>query len=165
MNQVFAVDLPETSALRSSLARSSFHDSYAVALADEQLSPIEIFLRASRATPEWVDTLMAIRNAVVRRLGLKDVGAMAGNAAKPAQAYVVGDRLGIFSIYQMREDELVLGIDDSHLDVRVSVLKRSGHYVVSTVATVHNWLGRLYMVPVGRIHPFVVRAMMRRAKV
>jgi hypothetical protein len=165
MNEVFAVDLPETSALRPTLARASFHDSYAASLADDRLSPIEIFLRASRATPEWVGALMAIRNAVVRRLGLKDVGAMAANADKSAQAYVVGDRLGIFSIYQKRDEELVLGIDDSHLDVRVSVLKRPGRYVFSTVVTVHNWLGRLYMVPVGRIHPFVVRAMMRRAKV
>jgi hypothetical protein len=37
--------------------------------------------------------------------------------------------------------------------------------VVSTVVHVHNWLGRIYMVPVGRIHPFVVRAMMRRTAV
>jgi Protein of unknown function (DUF2867) len=60
---------------------------------------------------------------------------------------------------------LLLGIDDKHLDVRVSVFKdgRSApSYVVSTVVHVHNLLGHLYMVPVGRIHPLVVRAMMRR---
>ena len=165
MSEVFAVDLPGESALRPKLARASFHDSYASPLADDTLTPVEIFMRSSRATPRWVDSLMALRNAVVRRLGLKDVGAMHDNADKPAQAYVVGDRLGIFSIYEIRADEIVLGIDDSHLDVRVSVLKRPGRYVVSTVVTVHNWLGRIYMVPVGRIHPFVVRAMMRRAKV
>ena len=165
MVQVSAVDLPDASALRPTLARASFHDSYTAPLADERLTPIEIFLRASRATPAWVDTLMALRNAVVRRLGLKDVGAMAANAGKPAGAYHVGDRLGIFSIYEIREAEVVLGIDDSHLDVRVSVLKRQGRYVVSTVVTVHNGLGRLYMLPVARIHPFVVRAMMRRAQV
>ena len=165
MKQILAVDLPDTSVLRPTLSRAFFHDSYAAPLVDQQLTPIEIILRSSQSTPQWVNRLMAIRNAVVRRLGLKDVGAMAGNAAKPAQAYVVGDRLSIFSIYEIRADEVVLGIDDSHLDVRVSVLKRPGRYVVSTVVTVHNWLGRLYMAPVGRIHPFVVRAMMRRAKI
>jgi len=30
---------------------------------------------------------------------------------------------------------------------------------------VHNLLGRVYMAPVGRIHPFVVRSMMARAEV
>jgi hypothetical protein len=39
------------------------------------------------------------------------------------------------------------------------------HYVVSTVVHVHNLLGRVYMAPVGRIHPFVVRSMMGRAEV
>ena len=165
MTQVLAVHLPEESALAPTLARASFHDSYAAPLADAGLTPTEIFLRSSRATPRWVANLMAIRNAVVRRLGLKDVGAMEAHADRPAASYAVGDRLGIFSIFEMRDDELVLGIDDSHLDVRVSVLKRPGRYVISTVVTVHNALGRLYMAPVGRIHPFVVRAMMRRVRV
>jgi hypothetical protein len=53
--------------------------------------------------------------------------------------------------------------------VRVSLLKsqRNGvpYYVLSTVVKVHNLLGRLYMAPVGRIHPFVVRSMMARAEV
>ena len=86
---------------------------------------------------------------------------------KPARNYRVGDRLGIFNIYETTDRELVLGIDDRHLDVRVSVLtvpsERARSYVVSTVVHIHNRLGRLYMAPVGRIHPLVVRAMMARA--
>jgi hypothetical protein len=112
---------------------------------------------------------MSIRNFLVRRLGLKDVGAMDGAADKPADAYKIGDRLGIFTIFGMSENELVLGIDDSHLDVRVSVLKvprdRPTRYVLSTAVKTHNRLGRFYMAPVGRIHPFVVKALMRRTVV
>jgi hypothetical protein len=117
--------------------------------------------------PAWVGTLMALRNRVVRQLGLKDVGAMHGATDKPAEAYRVGDRLGIFSIIGETENELLLGIDDHHLDVRVSVLKseRDGRpsYVVSTVVHVHNRLGHIYMAPVVRFHPLVVRSMMRRS--
>jgi hypothetical protein len=165
MPKIIAVEWPEESDLRPTLARANYHDAYSAPLADDRLSPVEIFLRASRATPAWVALLMAFRNAIVRHLGLKDVGAMSSHAGKPAEAYAVGDRLGIFSVYEIHADELVLGIDDSHLDVRVSILKRPGRYFVSTVVTVHNWLGRLYMMPVGKIHPFVVRAAMRRTKV
>jgi hypothetical protein len=54
-----------------------------------------------------------------------------------------------------------------HLDVRASVLKVRGEtpqsYVVATVVNVHNWLGRFYMIPVGRIHPLVVKVLMPRA--
>ncbi len=82
--------------------------------------------------------------------------------------YRVGDRLGIFTIFGSTPDELLLGIDDSHLDLRVSVLKQGGarpSYIISTVVKVHNWLGRAYMLPVGRIHPLIVKTMMRRAAV
>ena len=37
--------------------------------------------------------------------------------------------------------------------------------VVSTAVKVHNLLGRLYMLPVGRIHPWVVKAMLRHAPI
>jgi hypothetical protein len=168
VTKVTATTVPDQSALQATLANADFYDAYEAPLSSAMLSPTEIFLRASRSTPQWVDDLMAIRNRIVRLFGLKDVGAMKV-AARAPDAYQVGDRLGIFSIFAKTEDELLLGIDDRHLDVRVSVLKseRNGlpNYVVSTVVHVHNLLGRVYMAPVGRIHPFVVRSMMGRAEV
>jgi Transposase IS116/IS110/IS902 family/Protein of unknown function (DUF2867) len=56
-----------------------------------------------------------------------------------AETYQLGDRVGIFSILEKTETELLLGIDDRHLDVRVSILKSNQGalhtYVVSTVAS------------------------------
>ena len=168
MTKVTETTVPDDSVLQSWLAGADFCDAYEAPLTTATLSPTEIFLRASRTTPRWVEELMAIRDRIVRLFGLKDVGAMK-TATRPPDTYQVGDRLGIFNIFGKTEHELLLGIDDSHLDVRVSVLKsqRNGlpHYVVSTVVHVHNLLGRIYMAPVGRIHPFVVRSMMGRAEV
>jgi hypothetical protein len=169
MRRVTRVDFPGESGLGEFRQGADFWDSWSAPLVDASLSPTEIFLRASRATPRWVSRAMAARNALARRLGLKDVGAMDAARGKPAAAYRRGDRLGIFTVFDVDASELRLGIDDRHLDVRVSVLKVSGEraarYVVSTVVRVHNRLGRLYMLPVGRVHPFVVRAMMRGAEV
>jgi hypothetical protein len=166
--KVIETAVPGESALQSSIADAYFYDAYEAPLNTATLSPTEIFLRGSHATPRWVDSLMSIRNRIVRLFGLKDVGAMRAST-RTSDAYQVGDRLGIFNIFSKTDSELLLGIDDHHLDVRVSVLKshRNGlpHYVVSTVVHVHNLLGRLYMAPVGRIHPFVVKSLMRRAQV
>ena len=167
MAKVIETSVPDDSVLQSWLPKADFYDAWEAPLNTEALSATEIFLRASRATPHWVDHLMAIRNRIVRLFGLKDVGGL--RLTREPNSYQIGDRLSIFSIFNKTEKELLLGIDDRHLDVRVSVLKseRNGlpHYVVSTVVKVHNLLGRLYMMPVGRIHPFVVRAMMARAEV
>lgn len=169
MIPITVTEIPTTSALRGSLARASFWDAYEAPLRNGALSPTEIALKSFGATPLWVSWLMALRNGLVRLVGLKSVGALAVGSDKPASAYRVGDRLGIFTIQAISDAEILMGIDDRHLDVRVSIVKPEAgaepRYVVSTVVRVHNALGRLYMLPVGRIHPLVVRAMMRRAVV
>jgi hypothetical protein len=163
MHAVTATEVPKASALRGWLAETDFSDAYRSALDNRALTPLEIFIRNARAAPAWVDRLMHLRNFLVRQIGLKDVGPMAVAPDKPASSYRPGDRLGIFTILANTDAELLLGIDDSHLDVRVSVLKEEqGTYTVSTGVKIHNWLGRLYMVPVGRVHPLVVKSLMRR---
>lgn len=161
--------IPAASLLHAVGANAYFADSFISALHDRSLTPAEISLRVSRATPAWAEALMSLRNRVVRLFGLKAVGGLSNVGSKPAAEYAIGDRMGIFSIYAQTPDELVMGIDDRHLDVRVSILKGPDNdpskYVVSTVVVVHNLLGRIYMLPVGRIHPLIVRALMRRAVV
>lgn len=166
MRPVTATTVPAGSLLQPMLASANFHDAFQAPLNDPTLSPVEIYLRASRATPRWVNGLMDMRNAMVRHLGLKTPGRLSDVGDKQAASYKIADRIGIFSIFALTETELLMGIDDSHLDVRISVMKPGdGRYVLSSAVKIHNLLGRLYMLPVGRIHPFVVRAMMRRSAV
>ena len=165
MAHVVATEIPPESALTPWLAGSDFHDAYEAPLWDATLSPTEIYLRAARATPKWVADLMTLRNRIVVWFGIRDVGGFDPRSLKAAGEYRPGDRIGIFNVFSISENELVLGIDDNHLDVRVSIVKQAHSYVVSTIVHVHNWMGRLYMAPVGRIHPVIVRAMMRRAAV
>lgn len=166
MTRVSKISLPAESVLATWAAPGDFQDAFSAPLLDPDLSPVEIYRMAARTTPEWVNGLMALRNRAVSLVGLKSVGHLGDCIEKPADAYRIGDKLGIFTIFDLRESELLLGIDDTHLDVRVSILKtnRDGQagYVVSTAVKVHNQLGRLYMLPVAHIHPRVVQAMMTR---
>jgi hypothetical protein len=58
---------------------------------------------------------------------------------------------------------VLLGIDQSHLGFRASVLLESRRVVLSTVVRVHNRRGRAYSAVVRRLHPLVVRTMLARA--
>jgi Protein of unknown function (DUF2867) len=164
--EVREVPFPPESRLAVRLASASFHDAYATPFRGSVLSPVEVFLHATAATPGWVDGLMGLRNRLVQLAGLKNVGPMSFRPTKSAAEYGPGDRLGIFTVRTVSTQELVLGIDDRHLDVNVSILVRETavpEYVVSTIVHTHNALGRAYMLPVSRVHPYVVRAMMTRA--
>jgi len=156
---------PAHSLLDSFLEGCDFHDSYEVALDDPTETPSQLFARAIRATPAWVDRAMAVRDRLVSLVGLKTVGAMGARRPPAGTPPRMGDAFGIFTVLAANADELLLGIDDKHLDVRVSVTRRvdpnGARAVVTTAVRNHNWLGRLYMIPVARIHPLVVKGMLR----
>lgn len=154
-----ASEVPPFSALRDSLSTADFFDCYAVALPPDERSPLALYLSVVARTPRWVDVLMAVRNKVVARLGLKDMGALSRiDPGKPAGAYRIGERAGIFKLLELHDNEVILGEFDKHLDVRISVAKQDGPdkttVSVSTVVHVHNTLGRVYMffvVPAHRV--------------
>ncbi len=165
MRRVSKIAFPAESRLRDRLARATFHDAFESDLRDANLTAVEIALRFMRATPDWVEALLAIRNRAVAFAGLKDVGRLGAVDDRPATAYAVGERMSFFAVVSVSESELVLAADDHHLDARIAFLKRRrdgrARYAICSLVTTRNALGRLYMLPVGRIHPLIVKQAMR----
>jgi Protein of unknown function (DUF2867) len=161
-------EAPVGSRIQQLVHGSYFHDSWSIRAAEPGLDPLTQFLRVARSTPAWIDGAMRLRNRLVSLLGLKDLGGLSTvNPSKNASEYKPGDRVGIFTLLSTSETEVLLGDSDKHLDVIVSVHRQqstSGDQAVVTVTTVvkvHNWLGRLYMVPVRPAHRYIARAMVR----
>lgn len=155
--------VPASSQASLRLPRAYFHDCYQIA-APGARSALELYLHVVSQTPGWVNSLMALRNWLVGLAGLKNLGHLGAlGAAKPASEYRVGDRVGIFSLIYLSQDEVLLGDSDKHLDVVLSVCKAPlGAVSVTTVVHVHNWLGRLYMLPVTPLHKIIVKTMLKR---
>lgn len=73
--RVDKIAFPPESQLAKRLADATFHDAFEADLDDVRLTPLEIALRFLRATPAWVEALLAIRNRAASVFGLRDVGA------------------------------------------------------------------------------------------
>jgi Protein of unknown function (DUF2867) len=145
---VRAVAVPPSPMAERTLARVDYADAFAVALPEgAPRDPEQLARRVLEWPPPlWVRSAMAIRNAVVLPLGLK----------APRSACEG------FPLLDRDEREIVLGLDDRHLDFRASILVEGDTVVVSTRVRFNNALGRAYFAPVRIAHPFVVKAMMRR---
>ncbi len=144
--RVTAVPVPTTPLLRQALPRVDWADAYAIrrpagSPTDPQVWADAVF----RAPPAWVGALLLARESLVRLVGIDRAGP------------------GAFAPVACTDDEVLLGIDQSHLAFRASVLCEPDRVVVSTVVDLHNRRGRLYSLVVRRVHPAVVRAMLRRA--
>lgn len=165
---VSVTNVPCNSEISRYLPGAYFYDSYELPIESTSSSALEIYLGVVAKTPQWVNTLMTIRNQTVSLVGLKNLGHLSDlKPSKSAGDYKVGDRIGIFSLLFLSDIEIILGDSDKHLEARVSICKlaeSARHSVaVSTVVHVHNTLGRVYLFFVVPVHKIIVPAMLRRA--
>ncbi|MFG6448867.1 DUF2867 domain-containing protein [Roseateles sp. BYS180W] len=160
------VAAPPDSHVAQLLPGAYFHDAWAVDLADGRANAMSLALRVFQQTPPWIDGLMGLRNRLAGLAGLKNVGTLADlDPGKPSAAYQLGDRVGIFTLCLRSEAEVLMGIDDKHLKVVVSLHRAQLQAdarttaTITTVVHVHNWLGRLYMLPVTPVHRVIAKRM------
>ena len=162
-HRVTLVSLPPESRIAKAYASTNLADAYSIELPSGASTNPELLARFifSHQAP-WISSLIAVRDAIVGRFGLKTARQLTSLGAE--------SRLGIFKIYGTSPTEIVLGEDDKHLDFRLSVLcsnqpspggKRQ--LTLSTVVHCHNRLGRLYILVIAPFHRLVVQSSLRSA--
>ena len=115
---VRAVALPPGASIAALYPGSNLADAYAVDLPNAQARQMDMESLARQllgSQPGWARKLMVVRDAIVARFGIRTAKQM---EARP------GKRIGIFRIFAVSDDEIIVGEDDSHLDFRISVLRQ-----------------------------------------
>ncbi|SHM24382.1 Protein of unknown function [Duganella sacchari] len=162
---VLETAIPQQSEIAQRLPDAYFHDCFSVDTTPNTPSALETYLKVIATTPRWINTAMGLRNRIVQLVGLQDLGLLTDiDPDKPASAYKVGDRIGIFRIRYLSEREVILGDNDKHLKVELSVCKTQQQVSVSTVVHINNTLGRIYMFFVAPAHRRIVPATLRKAR-
>jgi hypothetical protein len=164
---VIECDVPSTSALsRDLIDNCYFHDSWRAPLARPELGIVEVFFALFGHTPVWMKLLLIARNAAAGLVGLETP--TVAEIMKPGmrETYSVGDKIGPWPIFFIGGNEIVAGRNNKHMDFRLSVLKADGDpasVVVSTICTVHNLFGKIYLLVIVPFHRNGVRSLMRNA--
>jgi hypothetical protein len=161
-------DIPVTSVLDRRLVETAyFRDSYRVPLSRSHASVVEIFFSIFGHHPMWMKLVLVVRNRIAAFCGLDAPAASEIIHVEVKDNYRVGDKIGVWPIFSLTETELVAGHDDKHLDFRLSVLREPGgetaSVVVSTLCTVHNTFGKIYLFFVIPFHKWGVQRLMSRA--
>ncbi|MBC7908760.1 MAG: DUF2867 domain-containing protein [Rhodospirillaceae bacterium] len=132
------------------LPGANFADTCRVTIPGAHLdAPLVAQMMFGDAPPVWMSALMSLRDKLVSVFGLKP----AGN--KP------------FPILTSSPEEVILGMDDRHLDFRIVVAVTAVNagerqVAVTTLVRTRNGLGRLYLIAVLPFHWVISRAMMFR---
>jgi hypothetical protein len=165
---VIECDVPASSALSRDLISSAyFHDSYRVPLLRPGLSIIDIFFALFGHTPRWMKALLITRNTVARWCGLEAPTAAEILEPTVRAGYSVGDKIGPWPIFFIDDHEIVAGRNNKHLDFRLSVLRLTDgdaeSVVVSTICSVHNLAGKIYLFFIVPFHRTGVQSLLAKA--
>jgi hypothetical protein len=156
-------DVPASSVLdRALVGNSDYHDSYSVRLSHLELGIVDIFFGIFAHLPFPAKALLIVRNRFASLIGLEAPTASEVLHIEIKDHYAVGDKIGVWPIFFLGENELIAGRDNKHMDFRLSVLKVSDGDVISvvitTVCTVRNRFGKYYL---RTIVPFHRRGLQR----
>jgi hypothetical protein len=167
---VIECDVPSSSALRRDLiGNADFHDSYRAPLTRLELGVVEIFFALFGHTPLWMKLLLIIRNAAAGLFGLEAPTVAEIMTPTIRSEYRVGEKIGPWPIFFIGDNEIVAGRNNKHMDFRLSVLKAidddATSVVVSTICTVHNVFGKIYLFFIIPFHRHGVRSLMSNALV
>lgn len=133
--------MPEESLLHSDIGPGDFTDGYSVWVNP----PVRAAAEEVGRFPAWAAVLLKPRNLIVRPFGPE---------TEPRGS---GDQIGIFPVLHQSETELIAGLDDKHLNFKISVFCDGKQTHLSTWVQPHNRGGRLYLVLVMPFHVLIVR--------
>lgn len=112
-------------------------------------------------SPRWIELLFKIRNSLVKLVGIE-----AKLPDNYHEEFIIGGYVKFFRIYHVFENEIVLGLNEEHLNFRAVIFRtQSEHYniKVTTLVEYNNKKGRIYMSLIKPFHRWVVMAMLKKA--
>jgi Protein of unknown function (DUF2867) len=170
MSRTIEVPIPANSDLLHTLKEIYFCDAYQLPISNPQIDVQHAYEAVFNHPPAWVKTLMSIRGVIATGLGLKHRSAADSQRtfdAEKNKPYRIGQQAGLFTVQTIKPDELIVGVDDKHLDVKISILRSAPLGIetvtLSTAVEVHNLVGKIYMVVVTPFHRFIARSMLQKA--
>lgn len=130
------------------LPRADWADRFGVEGVAGPLTARQALERMTASAPDWIGRLMALRNSLVRLVGLKTA------------------KIDGFPILAERDDEIIVGFNDGHLDFRLIIRVEPAQpgfnrVSIATLVDRHNALGRAYIAVVTPFHKVIVRRMLR----
>ncbi|WP_221801085.1 DUF2867 domain-containing protein [Oceanobacter mangrovi] len=128
----------------------------------------EAYQLTTSHNPAWLRGAFWIRDRISALAGVEKIGGF--NDSRPTVAPKVGEKLDFFRLVLITDNELLLTSEDRHLGVLISfgIAELDEEFSLLTVtASVknRNRFGKLYMLPVGSAHKWIVNSMLKNIAV
>lgn len=168
MSVPIASSPPAGSALALQFDQAYYADCFAQSVGPLPLRcASEVYFNLTASSPLWVNMLLKLRDSLVSLFGFTPTNgfARAGGACRQ-NALAPGSDVDFFRVRQISDTELVLGLEDAHFDVLLSIyLNREvegDRVFITSIVQPHTSLGKLYLAAIKPFHKCVVKSMLKR---
>ncbi len=152
-----AVFLTPTS--KKLFSKIDFADTFSTTNLKNSVSEVALLIFTNES--KWIKALFTLRNKIAKLFKLEH------NLPDDYNTELkVGGYISFFKIYQLSENEIILGADDSHLNFRAIInntLEKANNIKVTTLVEFNNTKGKVYMKIVAPFHRIVVKQMIKKA--
>jgi hypothetical protein len=141
------------------LPSADWADRYATITRNREATALDLARKMFGHAPRWMRLLLTLRNRIVALFGLKSA----------ELGIDEGTTIGAFPVVSARDDQVVLGFDDSHLNFRIvldvsAAGSQTRKLAVTTLVDRHNLFGRMYIFVITPFHKLIVRTMLSRMR-
>lgn len=143
-----------------------YFDIYKTEFKNEKLDVeklINNFQKMSNNQPKWIKILMIIRNKIASLFGLKTTQLEKPTTPKNIK---IGEKLGLFQLFGITDNGIILGKNDKHLNFRLLVfyneISKSIQIInFATLVKFNNQFGKFYFSLIKPFHKIIVKKMAR----
>jgi hypothetical protein len=142
---------PENSIITAGFGKIDYCDSYRITQSTND-SPEQMAMQLFNL-PKWVIGLMILRNWIVRPFGLK--------------TRTETESATLFPVIDRNDHEIVMGMNDRHLNFRVSILtdKENSFIYVTTVVHYNNIWGKVYFLLIKPFHKIIINVLIKTRQI
>jgi hypothetical protein len=155
-----SLPLPQHDALDTRAVAPYFRDALQAKVERSELTPSQLQHAIFNHFPTWLNTLMSIRNRIVKVFGFNvDKTGMSSSKLE----LEVGDQAGFLTVIEKSDNEIISIADDKHMTFYLSVKKLGGSVVVSSLVNQKTLIGRVYVNAILPFHYFIARIVINNA--
>ena len=158
-----STQLPVYSLIQNEIKNCDFVDSFSILSERNKINSSELLQVYFHSSPKWVEILYKIRRKFAKLVNLKTGE---GKNKKIDPPYIVGQYIGLFRIYQMNNNEVILGEKDKHLDFKVSLMSVSENgntrIYITTLVNFNKISGKIYFAIIKPFHTLILKAVLRK---
>lgn len=137
--------------IKNYLSNIDYSDTFSKEI-EEENTVEELYLKLVSKKSKLVEILMTIRNKIVSLFKIKSVESDEQNSNLS-----VGKKVGLFTIYEIKENYIVSGEKDKHLDFCIIFKKEDKKVYLSTYVKYNNFFGKVYMNMIKPLHKVLVK--------